>query len=284
MPEGVEITIQTNILNRECKGKTIIGIQWDKKKFKKSGVSEFNLVKLPLEIKKVWCRGKVIVFEMTNGLYMVSQLGMSGFWSTTKGNHSNFWINFGHSTDKGYIFEKRIYYDDQRRFGHIGFYTDLKKIWSRHGPCLMLASLIQHGEKLELEKDQIVCSLDHYKTQIRNKRLGSDKRIAEFMMEQNRAAGVGNYLRAEILYDSGISPTRTLISLSDGDIETLYNSTLRIMWKSYSQKGKYHQGEKCGDSFSLKVYKQTVDPNGYEVITFPDKNKRMCYYVAEVQN
>ena len=103
------------------------------------------------------------------------------------------------------------------------------------------------------------------------------------MMDQSRLSGVGNYLRAEILYRSKISPYRTLVSLSDEDIKVLYNNTLKIMMESYNQKGKYYQGTKCGDGFSLRVYKQETDPNGHPVLTFNDRDNRTCYHVPQVQ-
>ncbi len=55
------------------------------------------------------------------------------------------------------------------------------------------------------------------------------------------------------------------------------------MYNSYTQKGIYPQGQKCGDKFTLHVYNKEKDPNGYTVITFNDKNNRKCYYVPEIQ-
>jgi len=150
---------------------------------------------------------------------------------------------------------------------------------------MMATSLVRYGyiDGKDLKSDQKLVRFDTYKTKIRNKRFRADKRVAEFLMDQTRVSSVGNYLRAEILYRSRISPLRTLRSLSDQDIKNLYNNTLLIMNESYTQKGRYHQGSKCGDGFHLRVYKQSQDSNGYEVLTFKDKDKRTCYYVPEIQ-
>ena len=292
MPEGVEVLIQTNILKKTYKGKNIIGIH-KTKSFQRNGIKNTGIVNLPLKIVDVWSRGKIIVFELLNKtktktLYMTSHLGMSGQWVSEKGNHTNLWFDLGyeHPEHPGHYYKTRtMYYNDQRHFGTIEFHTDLTCIWKRHGPCMMLTSLIRfnHINKTNLNKDQKTVTYDSYKTKIRNKRFKANKRIAEYLMDQSRVSGVGNYLRAEILYRSKISPLRTLKSLSDDDIKTLYNTTLLIMNESYSQKGKYHQGTKCGDGFQLRVYKQETDPNGYPIQTFHDQNKRMCYYVVEIQ-
>jgi formamidopyrimidine-DNA glycosylase len=289
MPEGVEVKIQTNILNRWCSGKTIIGINWNNK-FQKNGVKNAELITLPLIVKKVWSRGKVIVFEMidnsNNKLYLTSHLGMSGLWVSESESHTNFWITFGYAHDDGfhYVPTQRLYYKDTRHFGTMEFHHDLSDIWKRHGPCLMTTMLLQYdlAKKEDFNEHQIPVTYELYKEKIQNKRYRS-KRIAEFMMEQDKVSGVGNYLRAEILYHAKISPKRLLTSLTEEEIKTLFKYSIYIMYNSYTQKGIYHQGEKCGDKFTLCVYKQEKDPNGYQVITFNDKNKRTCYYVPEIQ-
>jgi len=290
MPEAVEIMIQVNKLRPKCIGKTIIEINWNAR-YQRSGIKNGNMVTLPLKIIDIWSRGKVIVFETidqsNNILYITSQLGMSGQWLFEAGDHSNLWMSFGEpsKTNPGYWERQdRIWYDDMRHFGSVGFYRNLDEVWKRHGPCLMLAALVAKGDinPNNLKKDQKLATLDLYVKEVRNKRF-KNKRIAEFMMDQSRAAGVGNYIRNEVLYRAKISPVRLLTSLSDIEIENIYRSILDVMYESYMSKGKYYVGEECGEGFKFAVYKKQFDPNGYNVITFPDKNDRMCYYVPEVQ-
>lgn len=290
MPEGVEIYIQINKLRPKCIGKTIVEIKWNSN-FQKNGVKTPEIVALPLKVIDIWSRGKVIVFETLDRnnttLYITSQLGMSGQWIFEPQDHSNLWISFGDpslSHPGFWKINETIWYDDMRRFGSINFCRDLADMWKRHGPCLMLTTLVNNGDisPKNLKEDQKLVSLDMYSKEIKNKRFKS-KRIAEFMMDQTRVAGVGNYLRAEILYQARISPERMLTSLSDADIKLLYESTLDVMYRSYISKGKYHAGKDCGSGFKMLVYKQNYDPNGYNVVTFPDKNNRMCYFVPEIQ-
>lgn len=289
MPEGPEILIQVNLLKPKCIGKKIIGIE-NNEKFQKSGVKIHANVLLPLTIIDIWSRGKVIVFETVdknkNKLYITSQLGMSGNWVFEPGNHSNLWISFGCESNKSgyYVVTERIWYDDQMHFGQIGFYSDLSEVWRKHGPCLMLTALVDRNclSTKELKPDQKIVTYDFYSKQIRNKRF-KDKRVAEFMMDQSRVAGVGNYLRAEILYQAKISPDRSLTSLSDSEIKTIYDASLDVIYRSYISKGGYYVGKECGAGFKKLIYKQETDPNGYKVLTFRDKNDRMCYYVPEIQ-
>ena len=289
MPEGVEILIQVNKLKTHV-GKTIVEIKWNNK-FQKRGVNNPQIVKLPLIVVDIWSRGKIIVFETKDAcgeiLYITSQLGMSGYWTTQQQKHSNLWLGFGEKslTNPVWIIHEYIWYDDTRHFGIIGFYRELKNIWKKHGPCLMLTALVNQKclNPKQLNHHQQLVTCDFYKSQIRNKRFNKDKRIAEFMMDQSRVSGVGNYLRAEILYQARIIPTRLLSSLSDNDIKTLFDATLDVMYRSYTHKGGYYVGIECGAGFEKLIYKKPKDPNGYQVNTFPDKNERMCYFVSEIQ-
>lgn len=301
MPESPELRFQVDKLRPLCIGKQIIGIKWNKS-FQRNGVKNIiNDNVLPLLVINVWSRGKVIVFETKDNqnqtLYITSQLGMSGYWTTQPEDHSNLWFLFGvPSTQKGlWEITNTIWYDDQRHFGSIGFYRNLNDVWKRHGPCLMTTALIKYGFISPFDSDgtspiyhpdQKTVSLIYYQKQIKNKRF-KNKRIAEFLMDQTRVSGVGNYLRIELLYKAKISPFRLLTELSDGEIETLYECTLDIMYRSYISKltkiNHYEKDKECGAGFEKLVYKKEYDPNGYKVLKAKDKNNRMCYYVAEVQ-
>ena len=52
-----------------------------------------------------------------------------------------------------------------------------------------------------------------------------NKTIAEFLMDQSMCAGIGNYLKAEILYDAAISPHRIVKSLDSEE----FNKLLKII-------------------------------------------------------
>ena len=54
-------------------------------------------------------------------------------------------------------------------------------------------------------------------------------------------------------------------------------------WTFLQYKKIVNPNDPCGNYFRKIIYKQDCDPNGYKIIRFQDKNKRMCYYVVEVQ-
>lgn len=282
MPEGPEILKYSLFLKNLCLNKTIISMHGNGAKIK----NNIGELKLPLIVNNVWSHGKVIIFELydekeNNNYYMTSQLGMKGKWSDKYIKYTNLIISFGELVENVGKYQKTfsIYYADQLKYGTICLLKDLNDVFKRHGPCLMTASLIRNNhmsmDKLNVIQIENICDICKYKDEIRNKSFRKDKRLAEFMMEQNRVSGVGNYLRAEILYRSKLSPMRLLSTLSDDEIKMLYEETLTNMYESFKDGDLYH--------LNMKVYKKEKDPAGNVIETFKDKNKRMCYFVKEIQ-
>ena len=80
----------------------------------------------------------------------------------------------------------------------------------------------------------------------------SDKRFARrqlgaLLLDQGFLAGVGNYLRSEILFISGLHPKKRPTDCSADQLVTLAESTHRVAWQSYR-----HNGVTC----DLKVARQ----------------------------
>jgi endonuclease-8 len=61
--------------------------------------------------------------------------------------------------------------------------------------------------------------------------------LAGLYLDQGFLAGVGNYLRSEILFDAGVHPARRAGSLSRGERGRLARSTLEISRRSYRTGG-----------------------------------------------
>lgn len=283
MPEAGEIRLLRDSLQKYV-GKQIISIKWDKNsKFSKHPIKNQNLIKFPLNIAKIWCRGKVLIFEtksMNKTVYLVSQMGMSGYWSSEKNKHGNLWFTFGiqSKSKPGYWYTKEIlYFNDQRHFGNLIFTDSLTEVWKKHGPCLLYTSLCKF-DKIKSEQNHI--SLTDYIGKLNNKRI-KNKQICAFMLEQKWFSGIGNYLRAEILYQAKIIPDRKLCELSQSDKEKLYKTSLKVIYSAYKSrgpKGYYDDGK-----FTLKVYMKEQDPYGNPVVSQTFSDKRTMHWVPKIQ-
>jgi formamidopyrimidine-DNA glycosylase len=212
-------------------------------------------------------KGKFIWLEFSDETCLWITLGMSGFWSTSLKPHSHFRIGFSDETS--------LYFVDQRRFGTLKFMqsSDLQKKLDSLGLDLLndqMAELIDFRQKIELPK---------IKT----------KTIAEVLMNQSVFAGVGNYIKCEMLYRSRVSPYRMVSELTREEIGKLWCWGKLIMDASYRQGGasirNYQQvtGESGGFTFDFEVYAQKTDPLGNPVIREETFDGRTTQWVPSLQ-
>jgi len=305
MPEAAEVRVIAEYLNKEWSNRLIAGLGWDEKsKFAKPkrGIKGLELVKVPCRVVGVFSRGKLIIIECINAanetIYMVSQLGMEGKWIHTKGSHSNFRVYFGDlSEDKTkYEVTDRWYYDDSRHFGHFNVYSDMGIPGKDHGPCLLTTALVNSGtiDPAELRPYQLLATLDLFKTKIKNKRMNQNKQLCIFIMEQKYVSGIGNYLRAEILYRCKMHPRKTVGSFTDEQISNLYDAILEQMLIAYGARGltikSYWDPEGNAGKCPLQVYNREEDLLGNPVERikeYPDKlpprQGRTVHWVPTVQ-
>ena len=66
----------------------------------------------------------------------------------------------------------------------------------------------------------------------------SRRKLAALLLQQEFAAGMGNYLRSEVLYEARLSPTRIGASLTATEKQALANALLAIPRRSYRSKFK----------------------------------------------
>ena len=277
MPEIVEVKTIAEALSKELTGMIVTSINMsnDCVHHPDYGRKPLNTLfpfidMLPLKISIIDARGKKIIFCLSSlddvpKAIIVSSLGMTGFWFFEEKKHTKIVFNYIPSNISSNIpssvpsrEERKLYYDDARGFGfiHICFtqkeYTEAMK---GVGHCLIA------------ERDLI--TEEWWLSQFRNKKLGLDKNVAEFLLEQHRFAGIGNYLKSEILYHSNINPHRSLISLSDQEIEVIRLNTFAVIDESYKLRGyslkDYKDPYGVEGKFDTYVYNKKMDPYGNRV-------------------
>lgn len=63
------------------------------------------------------------------------------------------------------------------------------------------------------------------------------RRLTTLLLDQHFLAGLGNYLRSEVLYEARIDPALRPVDLSDGQIDALAEATLALTRRSYETRG-----------------------------------------------
>lgn len=276
MPEGAEVAQVSISLHEKISGYWIYNIKINEKSryFKAGTIENSDKLNLPIFISRIYPKGKKIIFECLdsdkNKLYLVSLLAMTGRWQYTEGDHSGLeLILYKSSFDNC----KHVFFDDPRHFGSFVIclsQNDLNETMKGVGPDLLNETI----------------PFDYYKEVLTQKRLVK-KEICSFLLEQKYFSGIGNWVRAEVLYESKIAPWRVLGSLSESDIYLLYYYSIKVLRDAFKVRGltisNYIDPEGEYGTYEVKVYSKDKDPFGNEVLRSTFSDKRTMHWVPNVQ-
>ena len=189
MPERAEVQVFCDALQKNFGEASILNIEYIGGRFLKENKQP---IKLPINNIEFNARGKLLFVKSSDSdINLCFTLGMTGSFSPKRGKHSA--IKF--ETSKGGFF-----FDDIRHFGTFR----------------ILNSFELENKLNKLKWDPL--KEDYSKIIIGSIKKFSKKDICSILLNQDIFSGVGNYLRAEILYDSKISPFRKVENLTDTDI------------------------------------------------------------------
>lgn len=273
IPEGVELKISCEHLVKNLKDKYItnafvLGNGRYKNK-SPEGLNEFilSLSNDKIKIKDINVKGKLMYWSFSNGWFMLCSYGMSAQWSKEKNKHSGFAISYLQEDEN-----KEFYFNDIRHFGTIKFINSDKEL----------------NKKLnKLGWDPL--SSDNIPINFIDKKINSNKCIGTLLMDQSIFAGVGNYIRAEALYRSKISPWRRGYSLNISERNLLLDEIVKVMKESYQSQGAtiYTYKNVEGDSGKyvdfFKVYGKNIDPEGNLVVKETTPEGRTIHWVPAIQ-
>lgn len=282
MPEKAEIAIMSDCLAAKLNGKLCLRIiimakyrnGYEKELYSSSKLNYnmgdgFKWLQVDSNLSRVTSRGKKIIFEFDKDRYeafrFVSSCGMDGHWSWEQNKYTALILVFD-----GIM----AYYEEKARGGNFSVCSypsqEYDYIFKDVGPDLM--------------SDETTIQI--YYNAIKGKRIQHLK-IAEFMMEQKYLSGVGNYLRAEILYKCRINPHRTLSSLSDSDIQNLFYHSKMTIWETYKSNGltiqSYVDPNGLTGTYQCLCYGRDSDNFGNRIVTEKDRSDRTIHWCPNIQ-
>lgn len=252
MPEGPEVYSLALELDYFFSGLDITDII--SSKFQ----NQIEKLELPATVLKVSYLSKKIIWELSTGQYLVSFLGMSGGWSLKKDKYSLLEI----ITEQGSVF-----YSDVRRFGRFNITDNLDTIFKNKGPDWVLNQV----------------SFEYFKNLILKK---ENNQICKFLMDTKNTTGIGNYIKSEALFLSGIDPRRTCKNITLDEIKLLYDNIKKVIHTSVKAGGFTQR-----DYFSLYGKPGKYEPhiygftskNGFPVLKGTFDDKRTSWYCPEYQ-
>ncbi len=300
MPEVIEIRKYAAFIKSKLNNKSIIAINILNGRYKKH--KPFDMYSdissdLPLKVTDVKTKGKLLYITFENNYYMFSTLGLMGGWvylakDKTKYQFDNLYseydaddLNRYHTNALNHLnvefktSEGSLYYYDTLSFGTLKVIKDeieLNKKLNTIGPDIM-------------DDDT---TFDLFKARV-TKKTYLNKAVGNVIMNQKVISGIGNYLRADILWLSKISPFRKIVDITEDELLILYQSARALTWGQFD----YDLGIKSGvfkkdiifpfhHNRNFFVYRQETDIYGNKVSKnelFEGSQKRTIFYVPEIQ-
>lgn len=223
-------------------------------------------------VEAVNAHGKFMywAFSDANGLYDTTMLvthGMSGRWLICQhadvGALRHVVISFDFADGRSAAFI------DPRHFGTIRF-GDMSNVYAvLHG----LGDDIRHLNVVQMKA--FVSAFMRVRS----------KTISEALMDQSVIAGVGNYMKAEVLWKVKMSPWRVVRDISEAEYSALLWAIVDVFELAVASRGatfKTHlnpDGEvgKMADFF--QVYGKKLDPNGLTVVKQLTPDGRNSWWV-----
>jgi formamidopyrimidine-DNA glycosylase len=239
MPEVIEVKQYSNFIKKHINNKNLLNIKIKKGRYRTHGPFEFyKKIKnqLPLKILNVESKGKFMYMSLENNFYIGITLGLTGGWfynNTSKMMH-------GLNTDKyekkqvdvymknalnninvEFIFENGIlYFYDQLSFGTIKIFLNKEQVNKKLS--LIGIDLMDLNTSFEMFREQI------------NKSTNENKFIGNVLLNQKLVSGVGNYIRADSLWMSKISPFRKVKDISESELSKLFYNIRKLIWGNYN--------------------------------------------------
>eukprot|EP00816_Leptocylindrus_hargravesii_P006667 CAMPEP_0196809576 /NCGR_PEP_ID=MMETSP1362-20130617/9498_1 /TAXON_ID=163516 /ORGANISM="Leptocylindrus danicus, Strain CCMP1856" /LENGTH=581 /DNA_ID=CAMNT_0042184305 /DNA_START=151 /DNA_END=1896 /DNA_ORIENTATION=- len=223
------------------------------------------------DIVKHWnAKGKFIYIILDDGSHLAGEnsdfcrsiwvtLGMTGRFlndSHPKVENSRWRLEF---LDTETMEKRTIYYHDTRNFGTLKFSLSAKEL----------------QDKLNSLGPDLLDDLTENKFADVAFQQNPQMNICKFLMNQQKIAGVGNYILAEGLYKARIDPYSTLGELNNKQICALYRALHETATKSYAAQGMTRRaggsyrdadGNRGNFEFELECYGRQFTPSGEPVL------------------
>lgn len=263
MPEGPEVKLVTEQLAALAENKTLTQLEILGGRYRDELPKGLFIFKraLPLKVIQICCKGKFIYWNLGSQV-IFNTLGMTGSWSETASKHV-----VARLTLDG----QHLFFNDIRHFGTLTF----------HSPAALYEKLNTLGPDMLSDPPDLSTFFTIFKKH--------KKTVTEAIMDQKVISGAGNYVKVESLYRAKLSPWRLCSSLSDTELEQLYNAILNVVNEAYAAGGttlatfQDVTGKQGTYAEKLLVYGKKLDPNGLMIKSEETPDKRTTHWVPEVQ-
>lgn len=242
MPELPEVETIKRDLERVVSKKKIKNIEISVGKLIKGLTAEELIKRIKGKtFKRVFRRGKYLIFSLSSGEYLVVHLKLTGqliYGGRDKRSRITFSLSDG----------KYLNFNDQRLFGEVR----LVKEWEE----------VSGIKKLGVEP----LGRDFTPSLFQKMLAGRKTKVKPLLMEQNFLAGIGNIYAQESLFRAKIHPQRPANKLKEREVKDLYSSLQAVLKEAVDKRGSSvdtyldAKGERGGFDSCLEVYGREGKP------------------------
>jgi len=233
VPELPEITVIAGQMNKEIKGKRIADIEVKQPKNLNMSVQEFVKTAKRKIVKSVSSKGKWLFIKLEPTYYMLINLGMNA--------------NLLYFTPNQKLPEK---YQFKLTFADKTGFT-IQFQWFGYIHLLQEKDLNKHKLTAHLGISPIdeEFTLEHFKKLLPSKKAG----IKSFLIDQKNVAGIGNVYVQDILFKAKLHPNRKISTLSEKEINVLYDAIQSILNRSIQLGGLAYEKDFYGQKGKLTI-------------------------------
>jgi len=245
MPELPEVETVKRDLSQALKGLRFRDVRvHDRRVIRQKSVRSFTTGVKGKKILAVERRGKALIMRLSEGVFMVVQLMMTGQLILSKKEPKTRFTKVTFVLSNG----RYLHYNDVRLFGRLQVVDDLNKLpyMRRIGP-----------EPLDRKFNaKALAAILHQR----------QKPIKNLLLDHTCVAGIGNIYASEILFESRIRPERPAVSLTAAEVKRLYQATVAVLNRAIRSRGtsmytfRDAQDRKGNFIRQLKVYGRDEDP------------------------
>ncbi|MDE1962831.1 MAG: endonuclease VIII [Xanthomonadaceae bacterium] len=237
MPEGPEIRRAADALARAVVGEPLVQA-W----FAPPALQRYGKKLAGHHIEAITPHGKALLTRFDNGLTLYSHNQLYGVWRVA---------NAGERPATGRSLREAL--ETARKAILLYSATDIE-MWPT-------AQVHEHPFLQRIGPDALDPALDAAAVESRLRDpLFTRRRLGALLLDQAFVAGLGNYLRVEILWEAGLDHDRRPCDLDDTERALLAEAILDLPRRSYRTRGRRGAGHLQDTPFRFRAYERAGEP------------------------
>ena len=248
MPEGPEIKIEADKIAAAICGEVI-----DDVFFAQDGLKQHERRLRGAKVKQVTARGKAMLIHFDNDLTMYSHNQLYGRWYTRA--------------------RGEIPHTNRTLRAALHAPTMSALLYSASEIAVLSPQQLEHQAYLKkLGPNPLEENLDwrDFVARLRDEKFAR-RTLGALYLDQQFIAGIGNYLRSEILFRAALLPDRALRDLTTNEVNRLARATVTITRRAYEKKGITNPAKRVAE-----LKKQGCKRGAYRFAVFARAGKP-CY-------